>query len=273
MSILVKQDYRLDSCLLREKNIPAPGFCKLTFYAPSIAAEAKPGQFVMVHVPSSEGRFMLPRPYSIYSIYPGKKEVTIFFEVAGRGGELLRAAEVGTNIRILGPLGSGFPEPPAGSLLVAGGMGIAPLIHLASRTDEPKTLIYGSRTASRLVCPAQDLALPGLTLVEVTEDGSRGERGSACDVARKYLADSSALFACGPRQMLASLSRLAITAGIPAWISVEERMACGIGACLGCVVKTDHGYMRVCKDGPVFKAGEVNLDDDHDECECEPGRH
>ena len=133
-------------------------------------------------------------------------------------------------------------------------------------------MIYGTRSADRLACPREDLDLPGLKVVEVTEDGSRGEKGTAVVTAERFIGQSSALFACGPRPLLAALADLAKQYKVPAWISVEERMACGIGACLGCAVKTDNGYLRVCSDGPVFPAGEVNLHDEHTECQCKPGR-
>lgn len=273
MKTLIKQDYSLENCPVTEKLFTATGFCRLTFYAPSVTTEAQPGQFVMVHMPASSGRYMLPRPYSICSVDRENGQLVIFFEVGGRGGELISTVEPGTTLRLLGPLGRGFPKPQAGSLLVAGGMGIAPLVFLAKSTTVPRTLIYGSRTAARMACPREDLDLPGLTVVEVTEDGSRGERGTACEIAERYIPSSSAVFACGPRQLLAALAEAAAERDIAAWVSVEERMACGIGACLGCAVRTDQGYMRVCKDGPVFPAGEVNLQDEHTECLCQSGRN
>jgi len=272
LKTIVAQDYCLENCPVIEKRLVTPGFCRLVFYAPEIVHHASPGQFVMVHMPSS-ARHMLPRPYSICSVNIDRGELVVFFEIGGRGAEMLAAVEVGVSLRVLGPLGRGFPEVSPGSLLVAGGMGVAPLVFLAASAEVPRTLIYGSRSSSRLACPPEDLKLPGLTLVETTEDGSRGIKGTACDVAETIIPSSSAVFACGPRHMLAAVAASAKRNGIRAWVSVEERMACGIGACLGCVVKTENGYLRVCKDGPVFPAGEVNLTDEHTECECQSGRH
>jgi dihydroorotate dehydrogenase electron transfer subunit len=272
LKTILAQDYCLEDCPVIEKRLVAPGFCRLVFYAPEIARQAIPGQFVMVHMPPST-RHMLPRPYSICSVNIDRGELVVFFEIGGRGAEMLAEVMPGTSLRVLGPLGRGFPEVLPGSLLIAGGMGVAPLIFLAASTDVPRTLVYGSRSSSRLACPPEDLNIPGLKVIVTTEDGSRGIKGTACDVAEKVMPESSAVFACGPRYMLAAVAASAQQCGVKAWVSVEERMACGIGACLGCVVETDQGYLRVCKDGPVFPAGEVNLTDEHTECECQSGRH
>jgi len=272
LKTIVAQDYCLENCSVLEKRVIAPGFCRLVFYAPEIVCQAAPGQFVMIHMPSS-ARHMLPRPYSICSVNTNRGELVVFFEIGGRGAEMLSAVEPGAYLRILGPLGRGFPEVLPGSLLIAGGMGVAPLVFLAASTEAERTLIYGSRSSSRLACPPEDLFMPGLTVIETTEDGSRGIKGTACDVAETIMAECSAIFACGPRHMLSAVAKSAQQFGVEAWVSVEERMACGIGACLGCVVETENGYLRVCKDGPVFPAGEVNLTDEHTECECQSGWH
>ena len=238
----------------------APGHYRLTLKGPSIAREAKPGQFVMIYMPREHGH-MLPRPFSIFRVDRQRDELSIFFTIKGRGTELLARIAPGAVLKILGPLGKGFPPLPPKSLLVAGGMGIAPLVFLAASTTKQRTLIYGTPASGSLVCPPADLDLHGLTLVTVTEDGSRGERGTAVDVLADLLPGFEAIFACGPRPMLEAVNLLRLQAGIATWFSMEERMACGIGACLGCVVKTVSGYKRVCRDGPVFPAEEVFLSD------------
>ncbi len=234
----------------------APAYCRLTFHAPAIANQALPGQFVMAFMPSG-GKHMLPRPFSIFSADRGRGEVSLFFMVKGPGTELMAGLDRGDCLKLMGPLGKGFPALPKNALLVAGGIGIAPLAFLAASAVRPGLLIYGARTAEHLVCPPDELKLPGLTVVETTEDGSRGYKGTASDLAGRFLPGKEALFACGPVQMLVELNKIRLQAGIPAWFSMEERMACGIGACLGCVVETACGYRRVCRDGPVFPAGEV----------------
>ncbi len=245
-------------CPVTDRQIVAPGYCRLALHAPAVVREARPGQFVMVYMPA-EYPGMLPRPFSIYAVNRAGGELVLFFEIKGRGTELLAASRSGFTWKLLGPLGTGFPVPPPGSLLVAGGMGIAPLVFLAAVTDRPRILIYGAPTADRLICPSLDLALPGLTLIEVTEDGSRGEKGTASDVCRGLMAGAGAVFACGPKQMLASVASMGRRYGVKTRVSLEERMACGIGACLGCAVPGADGYRRVCRDGPVFPAEEVDL--------------
>lgn len=221
-----------------------------------MAREAHPGQFVMVYMPA-EHRHMLPRPLSIFNLDRKKGTLSLFFAVKGLGTKLLAGTLTGSVLKLLGPLGKGFPSLPRQALLVAGGMGIAPLTFLAASTESPRTLVYGARTANQLACPPEDLELPGLKLIETTEDGSRGQKGSAVDMIFPLLSNTKALFACGPDQMLRAVASICQKNGKEAWISLEERMACGIGACLGCAVATGEGYRSVCSDGPVFPAREV----------------
>jgi len=211
----------------------------------------------MLYLPPNRQQ-QLPRPFSIFKVDCKRGELTLFFQVKGDGTGILANVETDSTIKLFGPLGIGFPALPENSLLVAGGMGIAPLVYLAATTAKPCTMIYAACTAAQLVCPATDLKLSGVTLLEITEDGSRGEQGTAIDLLSRLLnADSDrykAIFSCGPRSMLKAVADLGHQTGLPTWISLEERMACGIGACLGCVVKTSGGYKRVCFDGPVFPA-------------------
>ncbi|MGM0688025.1 MAG: dihydroorotate dehydrogenase electron transfer subunit [Bacillota bacterium] len=248
--------YKLEKLLVIENREVAPGYFRLTLEGSYLAREAKPGQFVMVYMPMEYG-YMLPRPFSIFRVDCQRDELAIFFQIKGYGTELLARIAPGAALKILGPLGKGFPPLPPKSLLAAGGMGIAPLVFLASSAKVPRTLIYGAPAAESLACPSLDLDLPGLTLITATEDGSRGEKGTVVEVLAGMAADFEAVFACGPRPMLDEVNKLFRGTGIQAWFSMEERMACGIGACLGCVVKTGSGYKRVCRDGPVFPAAEV----------------
>lgn len=246
----------LADCPVIENMEVAPGYSRLTAKAPSIVEKASPGQFVMVHVPGS-WQNMLSRPLSIFSADRQRGEISFFFAVKGKGTALLAAAEPGSLFKLHGPLGRGFPPLRTQSLMIAGGMGIAPLAFLAATTREPRTLIYGARSAAQLVCPPADLAQPGLTVLEVTDDGSRGEKGTVIEKLKDLIVGFGALYACGPRAMLKEVAGLSLQYGIPAWISLEEKMACGIGACLGCSVESKKGYRAVCSEGPVFPAGEV----------------
>jgi dihydroorotate dehydrogenase electron transfer subunit len=250
----------LEECPVIEKRIVSSFYCRLTLKASALIREAYPGQFVMVYMPPGH-RYMLPRPFSIFGLDRQKGEFSLFFAIKGQGTKLLAGASPGSVWKILGPLGKGFPSLPQKSLLVAGGMGIAPLVFLAASTETPRILIYGARTADQLVCPPDDLKLPGLTVIETTEDGSRGEKGSAVDLLARSISASGALFACGPRPMLRKVVSISDQNCLETWVSLEERMACGIGACLGCAVAVSDGYRSVCSDGPVFSAREVVFND------------
>ncbi len=251
---------KLSKYMLIEKSIPTSGYCSITFSAPRIAETAEPGQFVMVYMPP-EHKYMLPRPFSVHLADRNNGTVTLLFEVKGAGTDLMAGALVGSNWKIAGPMGKGFPTLPPDALLVAGGIGIAPLAFLAASTELPRTLLFGGRSAARLACLSEDLDLPNLTMLEVTEDGSRGREGLVTDYLPELLPGAPALFACGPGAMLASIKELCKQTKVPAWFSMEEKMACGIGACVGCAVQTREGYKRVCSDGPVFAAEEVLLNE------------
>lgn len=235
-------------------------YCKLTLKAPAQAAKALPGQFVMLYLPGEYGP-MLPRPFSIFAADREKELISLLFEIRGRGTDLAAGIDEGSGIKLLGPVGSNFPEPPPGALLLAGGLGIAPLAFLVKNTKIPVTIIYAVQKADCLACQPEELTRPGLTLLLASEDGSIGYEGSALDLLAIHLEQASALYSCGPRKMLSKAASMAAKAGVECYISLEERMACGIGACLGCVTETAQGYKRVCSDGPVFAAAEVVFDE------------
>ncbi len=246
----------LADCPVIENIKVAPGYCRLTLKAPFIAKDASPGQFVMVHLPGSWQK-VLPRPLSVFCADRQRGEISFFFVAKGQGTTRLAVAEPGSVLKLHGPLGRGFPPLRPQALMVAGGMGIAPIAFLAASTREPRTLIYGARSAEQLVCLPADLAHPGLSVLEATDDGSRGKRGNTIEILREELIRFRAIYACGPRAMLKEVAGLSMQHGIPAWISLEEKMACGIGACLGCSVDCIGGYRSVCSTGPVFPAEEV----------------
>jgi len=232
--------------------------------APALARRGRPGQFVMVRTgpyPERGGGPLLKRPFSIHRLGPGD-EISLLYRVVGVGTELLALARPGENLELLGPLGRGFDPPKElkKAYLAAGGVGLAPLLalaeNLAGRTD--LTLFYGEAAAVDLP-PESYLQLFPSEIVLTTEDGTAGEKGLVTRPLAQALAREPApIFACGPPAMLAEVSRLAELSGVPAWVSLEARLACGLGACLGCAVKVDKGgYARVCAEGPVFRAEEV----------------
>jgi len=232
--------------------------------APAIARSGRPGQFVMVQTgpyPESGGGPLLKRPFSIHRLGPGD-EIALLYRVVGVGTKLLALVRPGESLELLGPLGRGF-DPPAGmkrAYLAAGGVGLAPLLALAEDLagQADLTLFYGEAAAADLP-PESYLKLFPAEIVLTTEDGGAGEKGLVTRPLARALADDPApVLACGPAAMLAEAARLAQAYRVPAWVSLEARMACGLGACLGCAVPINKGgYARVCTEGPVFRAAEV----------------
>jgi dihydroorotate dehydrogenase electron transfer subunit len=240
---------------------------RLDLRAPAIAAAAAPGQFVMVGPlsPNSSDPF-LNRPLSIAGI--GSPEtIELIFGVVGHGTELLSRVTRGQRIGLLGPQGRGFSTPHAGQrlMLVAGGLGIAPLRFLAlSAADQGArvTLLYGARTKTQLV-PLAELTQRMIDVRLATEDGSAGARGMVTDVLAELLSHEAPgvtmgrIAACGPMPMMRTVADLGAHASWPVEVSLESHMACGVGACLGCAIDLPSGKRRACVDGPVFVAEEV----------------
>ena len=236
--------------------------------APAVAKNALPGQFVNIRV-SDNLDPLLRRPISIH-VVSGTK-IKIFYEVVGNATKILAQRKAGESLDIIGPLGNGFDCQAAGAkypVLVAGGMGVAPLIFLAEKLAEVKRkkskvktiVLIGSKTRTQLFC-VNDFKKRGCQVKIATDDGSSGFKGRVSDLLKNLLSTQhpapSTIYACGPKPMLKATAILSETHKIPAQLSLEEHMSCGIGACLGCVVETKDGLKRVCKDGPVFNAQEI----------------
>jgi len=254
------------------KNSPVvKNYFQATILAPQIARAASPGQFVNIKV--AEGpEPLLRRPLSIHSVKGPSLE--LFYEVLGQGTKILSQRKPGEFLDIIGPLGNGFDISKTTHkprIIIAGGMGVAPLAFLAEQLTGIKTLVLiGAKTKVEILCEKEFKKL-GCDVKIATDDGSYGFKGRVTDLLKKELATKSQshpstslgtgkvtrLYACGPRPMLKEISRISREQKIPAQISLEEHMACGIGACLGCVVNTNNGYKRVCKDGPVLNAEEI----------------
>lgn len=218
---------------------------------------ARPGQFLQVRV-SETFDPLLRRPLSIHD--SEGKEVRLLYRVAGRGTRLLAEKRPGDNLDVLGPLGNGFPGMPGeDAVLVAGGLGVAPLYFLARRLSEAGKqvdFLLGAKHAGDVYIPEK---LTGFVrqLLVATEDGSRGTRGLVTDLLAGLKQDSVTVFCCGPLGMMKEVTRLSARQGWKTYVSLEAHMACGVGACQGCVVMTEQGYRRVCADGPVFSGEEV----------------
>ncbi len=231
------------------------------------AGRAKPGQFIGVF--TGDKSMLLLRPISICEVKEDGTALRIVYRRGepGTGTYAVSQCLPQSSVEILGPLGNGFPlEAGEGkrALLVGGGIGIPPLVELAKRLDAKKQIAVGYRGSGQFFLD-RDLAAWG-ELFLATEDGSSGTKGNVMDAIFRNGLEADVIYACGPMPMLRAVKELAAQRGIPAYLSLEERMACGVGACLGCVVKTEMvhhhtnvGNARICTDGPVFEAGEVSI--------------
>ena len=242
------------------------GYYHIVLQAPALASQAKPGQFVMLRVSGGLDP-LLARPFGIASVL-GRRSIGLYYRVAGRGTTLLTQTRPGTVLAVVGPVGNGFPPPERGTtpLLAAGGSGFPPLLFFAARLGRQSHLFAGSRDRACLppASAMKDFRSRVAAINYATEDGSRGTCGFVTDAIAAYLdrtpsgAGRPVLYACGPHAMLAAVSGLAAQRSIPCYVSLEERMACGLGVCMGCSVPVRAGgYRRVCKDGPVFLSSDI----------------
>jgi dihydroorotate dehydrogenase electron transfer subunit len=254
-----------------------PAFFRLRFFSPRIARESNPGNFV--HIRTNENGFpLLRRAFSIHTLVREKGTFDILFKVLGPGTRLLSQKRPGQELDVLGPLGNAFSLPKKSKdeiILVAGGMGVAPLFFLAfelcgnRKSNSSKvTFLYGVKNKDELLCP-KELKNLNLELLFATEDGSLGFEGMVTQLFLKKIKKYSKpgkmkVFACGPPPMLKTMSEYSRKHGFDCEVSLENHMPCGLGACMGCVVrfgrKEKFTYKRVCIDGPVFDAREVWLD-------------
>ncbi len=247
------------------KTEVAPGIIKLRLFAPKIAVAAVPGQFV--HIRCGEDMdFILRRPFSIHQV-TGLDSIEILFNVVGRGTKWLSNLASRESVDILGPLGNGFrlAKESEKVMLVAGGMGIAPLVFLATRLVEARakvSIVMGAASREHLL-DYMDLKRLSFRVTVATEDGSQGTKGLVTDVLNGAIATDkpSIIYSCGPKAMLREVSLIAEEADIPCQIALEELMACGVGVCLSCVTKTIEGNKKVCSSGPVFNSDEIKWDE------------
>ncbi len=242
---------------------------------PPIAERIKPGQFVMLKV-SDDCSPLLRRPFSVYKTYPAghlekKKRNLLFilYKVVGKGTRRMVALKKGQRVGLIGPLGNGFTLPPlpssANGILIGGGMGIVSLYPLVEAFGQKQCSVFiGGKTERDILC-VEDFKKFNSNIFIATEDGTLGHKGTVVDLflsQRKRFRKNKAyyLYACGPAAMLKALARAARAKNLVSQASLEARMACGFGACWGCVVKTRHPktpYQRVCEDGPVFQFGDI----------------
>lgn len=235
----------------------------------TLATQAKAGQFISVYTQDKSA--LLPRPISICEVDKANNRLRIVYRVAGKGTKEFSEYQKGQNIDILGTLGNGFPVEKAEGkkvFLMGGGIGIPPMLQLAKAIKEAGKaesvdIIVGYRNNELFL--SEELAKYGNVHI-ATEDGSVGTKGNVMNAIEEKGLKADVIFSCGPMPMLRAIGKYAEAQSIPAYISLEERMACGVGACLGCIVKTkevDHhshvNNARICTDGPVYLASDVEI--------------
>ncbi len=232
----------------------------LVLEAPEIASQAIAGQFVSVY--THDGSKMLPRPISLCGIDREAGTLRLVYRVVGFGTKEFSQLTAGDTVDILGPLGNGFMKSDKKAILIGGGIGIPPMLQLAKELDCEKSVVLGYRDEIFL----NEEFEPYAHVYMSSEDGQHGVKGNVIDAIKEYGVDGAVIYACGPTPMLRGIKAYAMENGIECQISMEEKMACGVGACLACVCKTkdidEHSQVhnrRICKDGPVFYAEEVEL--------------
>lgn len=237
-----------------------PRFFGLSIDAKSVAKKIQPGQFIHIRVKDGLEPFFR-RPFSVYR---AKKHLEILYEPIGRGTGIMASYKKGDKIDCLGPLGTPFAMPPAKTkqvVMIGGGIGVAPFLILSDILKKKKyelVLLYGGRTKGH-VYPMKEFKQNGCKVYVATDDGSVGKKGRVSELFSKITLNpqTTYLYTCGPHAMMAAVQKFAREHNLRGQAACEEIMACGLGACLGCSIKTTKGYKTVCYDGPAFDLQEV----------------
>jgi dihydroorotate dehydrogenase electron transfer subunit len=227
-----------------------------------VAEYAIPGQFINIF--SNDKSKLLPRPISICEIDKEASTLRVVFRVVGKGTDEFSQLKVGDKVEILGPLGNGFPIEGEKAITVGGGIGVPPMLELTKQYPGEVVAVMGYRNDDLFL--SEEFIDAANELVIATDDGSVGIHGTVVDAMKEMELTADVIYACGPKPMLRAVAAYAKENNIKCYVSMEERMACGVGACLGCVCQStevdDHSHVknkRVCKDGPVFLSTEVEL--------------
>ena len=239
----------------------ADGVYSMELLAPEIASAARAGQFISVY--TKDKSKLLPRPISLCGIDRERGILRIVYRVAGAGTAEFSAYRAGDSVEIMGPLGNGFTLKDKKAILIGGGIGVPPMLELMKELSCERTAVLGYRDQQLFLKDEFEACGP---VCVATEDGSAGTKGNVLDAIREQGVQGEIIYACGPTPMLRAVKAYAMEKGIECYISLEECMACGIGACLACVCQSkdvdSHSHVhnkRICKDGPVFAAEEVEI--------------
>jgi len=245
-----------------EKEWLTPHCFRVRIEAPDIPNITKPGQFYQIKV--SQGYDpLLPRPFSVHKIHPDG--VSFLIEVVGRGTGMLAQKRVGDSLHVIGPYGNGFYTDfkHLKVALLGGGMGIAPLVGLLPKLCEHEVFVFiGARCEDELLC-IEEFREADAEVFIATDDGSRGYKGFVSELFEEELDNLGdvEVVACGPEDMMKRVAEIALARGLPCQLSLTAYMACGFGGCFGCVVPGKEGFVRVCKEGPVFRAEEIRWEE------------
>lgn len=249
------------------------GIFSMWLEVPEIARQAVAGQFISVYCNDKDR--LLPRPISLCEIDRERGRLRLVYRIAGAGTEEFSKLRAGEEVKVLGPLGNGFPleggdgkdgavSEKKSPVVIGGGIGIPPLLQLSKELKGEVTVVVGYRNADTFLL--EELEQAADRVVVATEDGSVGTKGNVIDAIRQQKIQGDVIYSCGPTPMLRGVKAWGLETNTPAWLSMEEKMACGIGACLACVCQSetvdDHSKVknkRVCKDGPVFLSTEIEL--------------
>ena len=245
-------DYQLE--ITENKNI-CLNFYKFSVVSKKIASVAVAGQFCMIGLE----KVFLRRPLSIYSVDKNTGTVSFLYKVVGKGTDILANLSVGDSVKVLGPLGQGYPldkKDNVEPVLVAGGTGVASIFFLASSLNKIGSLYYGVRKKEELMC-LEEFEKMGWEINISTENGSYGYKGFITDLLAKKIQQNSVIYVCGPTLMMKKVSEIVKEKNISGYASLEEKMACGVGNCQGCAVKINNAYKMVCKDGPIFPIEDI----------------
>ncbi len=244
--------------ILKNTNI-TPTIYDMTILAPEIAKEAKAGQFINMYTGRAD--LILPRPISICDFDEKEGTLRVVYSVVGKGTEIFSNLKEGESVKVLGPLGNGFTidETAKKSILVAGGIGAPPVLGLCKRLKGEVEVYLGARDKNILTDEFEAL---GAKVFLSSDAGLEGFKGNVVELMRNEKAQADIIYTCGPKVMLKGVNDYAEENGTKCQVSMEERMACGIGACVGCAIKIKDGNggynnLKVCKDGPVFDGSEV----------------
>lgn len=256
-------EHKMENAVVIRQEVIATGIYSM-WIKTEIAKSARAGQFVSLY--TSNGATLLPRPISICEISDDRTALRLVYRVVGKGTREFSGLLSDETVKVLGPLGNGYTLKDKTAILAAGGIGVPPIVELAKELKKQYgcmlNIVVGYRDEIFLL---DELKQYGEVFVS-TEDGSFGTKGNIMDAIREHNIEADIIYACGPMPMLRAVKEYAVSRDIEAQISLEERMACGIGACLGCVCRTknrdEHTHVnntRICTDGPVFEARDVEI--------------